>query len=576
MALFVPNPDSDSVEDIIEELARELGLAYRTAEDTLIREIATRAARDAQLAGLLPTTVLPGGLTAAERKRQNLILAELAITRANSIKELEQIAASLVDDIRVRDLANRVVEIAAREGEAAAAAQLGFGPRRPTAPVPFFNGAAPLPILTGGSSAQAVAMVAVSLQNRLEVLNQRITRFPQDAFQRIVAIHSPSTILGVTTSRIQQAATVQRFLAEGIPAFHDVSGRRWTIGAYSEMAGRTSVNRAYTDAGVWRMQQSGLNLVTVVRGLDSCRKCADWAGAVLSTDGTTGQVTLPHATQDTTVTVTVRATVDQARNAGWGHPNCRCRLVAYFPGLTIPQGDTTYDEEGEKERAQQRALEREIRAAKRREATAINDTDRRRAAADVREAQANMRDFIKTTGRNRDSYREQLAFADGRGGTTSSPTAPTTTPPSIARAPRATTKAELAQRYGLDFGADRIDPHEIDFYNRFLERGNRITYLKRVDAGPMNDFVWYRDTGPIEVELKSALSPKYGSIQRAIKDDAKRGKSAFIIDLGDRRLRTVLRGQLSGYNQGDYPIERLWVMSEDGASFEEVLLKPKK
>jgi len=115
-----------------------------------------------------------------------------------------------------------------------------------------------------------------------------------------------------------------------------------------------------------------------------------------------------------TVTVEVAGTVEEARAAGWNHPNCRCRLVAYSPGLTIPQGDTTYDEAAEKERAQQRALEREIRSAKRREAAAMTDTDRAKAAADVREAQADMRDFIRRTGRNRQSYREQLGFADGR------------------------------------------------------------------------------------------------------------------------------------------------------------------
>src|SRR5690606_25386870 len=173
--------------------------------------------------------------------------------------------------------------------------------------------------------------------------------------------------------------------------FVDRGGRNWTVGAYAEMAGRTTVNRAFTDAGIWRMQQSGIHLVTVVRGLDSCSSCAAWAGAILSTDGTpAGPMILPHATQDGAVAVQVAGTVDDARNQGWGHPNCRCRLVAYLPGLSIPQDDTTYDEAAEKERARQRALERRIRSAKRREVSALSDTDRARARADVREAQADI------------------------------------------------------------------------------------------------------------------------------------------------------------------------------------------
>ena len=391
MALFVPNPEAESVEEIIEELSLTLARTYRDAEDTLIREVAARAIRDMRLASQLDT---------ADARARNRLLAELAAYRATAARELQGEAVALVERLRRSGLAERIIEIAAREGEAAAVAQMGLAAT---------HGA------VTGTASQATAMVALNLQSRLEILNQRITRYPQDAYQRIIALYSPQTILGVTTSRQQQAAAVQRFLAEGIPAFTDRAGRRWTIGAYAEMAGRTSVNRAYNDAGVWRQQQSGLNLVTVVRGLDSCRKCAAWAGKILSTDGTpAGPVILPHQTEDRSVAVQVDGTVEGARASGWGHPNCRCRLVPYMPGLTIPQADTTYDEAAEKERAEQRSLEREIRAAKRREASAMTDTDRARAARDVRDAQHDMREFIARTGRKRQSYREQLHFADGR------------------------------------------------------------------------------------------------------------------------------------------------------------------
>lgn len=390
MTLFVPNPDAGSVEDLIEELAVELARTYRDVEDTLIREIATRAVKDLRLSAQLDT---------ADARERNRLLAELAAHRAVSARELQSEAVALVERVRRSGLAADMIATAAREGEAAAVARMGLAASTGT---------------IVGTAAQATAMVALSLQSRLEVLNQRITRYPRDAYQRITALYSPQTILGVSTSRQQQAAAVQRFLAEGIPGFVDRSGRRWTIGAYAEMAGRTSVNRAYNDAGIWRMQQAGLNLVTVVRGLDSCRKCAEWSGKILSTDGTTGTVTLPASTGSDDVTVQVDGTVDGARAAGWGHPNCRCRLVAYSPGLSIPQASTTYNPEAEKERAKQRELERDIRAAKRREAAAMTDTDRAKAARDVRDAQAEMRQFIASTGRKRQSYREQLGFADGR------------------------------------------------------------------------------------------------------------------------------------------------------------------
>lgn len=402
MALFVPNPERESVEEFVEELSVYLASRYRDAEDALIREVAVRAVRDFRLSALLPDDDGGMGMTALARRERNRVLAELAAHRAVATRELQAIAMQIVSDLRGEDLANRVINLAATEGEATAAASLRFA------------GVPSLPPVAATSS-QAVAMVALNLESRLDVLNQRLTRYPQDAYQRIVSLYSPNTLLGVTTSQIQQASAVQRFLAEGITGFVDKADRRWTIGAYAEMAGRTTINRAFNDAGIWRMGQSSIHLVTVVRGLDSCRKCADWAGKILSTDGTpAGPRILPHATRTEGVTVNVAGTVEDARAAGWNHPNCRCRLVAYSPGLTVPQEDTTYDEDAEKERAKQRSLEREIRSAKRREASAMTDTDRRRAAADIAEAQQDMRSFIKETGRNRSNWREQLHFADGR------------------------------------------------------------------------------------------------------------------------------------------------------------------
>lgn len=400
MARFRPDPNR-SLEDIVEDLGREIAARYRDVEDEMILEVAVRAQRDMELSAELPDAPAGGGLTVAERRRQNRILADLAAHRAVAFRDLAALGALVGDRLRSAHLAEKVIGIAAMEGEAAASASLGFA-ERPLRAVPFTS-----------TASQSVAMVALSLESRLEVLAQRITRYPRDAYQRIVSIYTPSTLLGLTTSRQQQARIVQRFLAEGITGFTDRSGRNWTIGAYAEMAGRTSVARAFNDAGVWRMQQSGINLGTIVGSLDACRRCAPWIGKVVSFDGRTGDIELPHSTRDETVTVHIDGTLDQARAQGWGHPNCRDKVVAYQPGLTVPQAAFQYDRAAEQERQEQRRLEREIRAAKRRQASALTDADRRRAARDVADAQADMRGFIEKTGRKRQSAREQLRFADG-------------------------------------------------------------------------------------------------------------------------------------------------------------------
>lgn len=395
MAVYLPDPDGPDPADLIEAFGAELAARYSTAEQVLAEAVAKRAyvilALQAQVDQLGARDVL-----AAQRRLQ-----DLAVARSAALAELRRIAEQQVVRIRRDNLAEKIVRAAARYGEAAAVAQLGVARRLQ------MNS----PITTGASS--AVAQLTLDLSSRLEVLNARILRYPQDAYQQVIAETAPINLLGGETRlRVQQLA-VQRFLADGIDGFTDRADRRWRIGTYAEMAGRTATQRAYQDAGVWRMQQAGVNLVTVVRGLDSCKKCAAWSGKILSTTGDASDVLLPHAIEDRIVAVHVDGTVQDARNSGWGHPNCRCQLVAYLPGLTIPQGATTYDPKAEAERERQRALERRIRAAKRDASTAGDQVTRQRALRDVKDAQGDLRSFLAETGRKRASYREQLHFADG-------------------------------------------------------------------------------------------------------------------------------------------------------------------
>ena len=407
MPLYVPDPENLApAADLIEELGAELAARYAGAEDELIREVAKRSYRDLALQQKLATATLTAEQTKAltDRIAQNRAFAELAAYRAQSIRELQFLAVEVTEKLRRAGLAQELIDIAAKEGEAAAAARLRMASRLPSTSA-----------LTGNAT-QAVAALTIDLGSRLEAMHLRIARYPQDAYQRVISFTASSQMLTGQTMKVAQAQAVQRFLSQGITGFVDKADRHWRIGSYAEMAGRTAVRRAYEDAGTWRMQQSDINLVTIVGGIDACKKCAPWIGKILSTNGQTGVVELPHATEDRMVLVTIVATLDAAKAAGWGHPNCRDRTVAYLPGLTIPQESVEYSPEREKERAKQRELERGIRAAKRDAATAGDDVSRRRALREVRERQAGMREFINDTGRNRSNYREQLHFADGKGG----------------------------------------------------------------------------------------------------------------------------------------------------------------
>lgn len=415
MALYLPDEDI-SADDLIDDLGRLLAERYQNAEDELVREIAQRAYRDVELQAKLrqATDADRAGLQYALNRNKQL--AELAGHRAHSIRDLQYTAVQVVGRIRDEGLAREVIDAAATKGEAEAAAQLGMARRLPKTTA------------LNANSTSATAQLTLSLQSRLEAMNQRITRYPVDAYQRIVSLTSPNVLLGATSQMLAQRDAVQRFLSEGITGFTDVSGRNWRIGTYAEMAGRTSVARAFNDAGIYRMQQSGLNLVTPVGSLSSCPRCAPWVGKTLSTDGTTGEVTLPNSTLDGDVTIVIDGTVQQARDGGLGHPNCTHKFVAVLPGQPNPQAGFKYDEKADKARERQRELEVDIRAAKRDLATAGDDMAAQKARREIKETQQSLRDHLDATGRKRNSAREQLAFADGTGGPIRPNPAPTPKP----------------------------------------------------------------------------------------------------------------------------------------------------
>lgn len=382
MALYVP-PTGVAPADLFEDLARDVVEAYRAAEARILRKI--QRAIDRQLVD--PTVVVP---------------AEL-------VQELDQVRAALrsVETATRRlgldpDLATNALATAVREGTAAAADRIGL--------VDVFPTTGPLT----ATSASAVVQVALDVSSSLDDVKLRILRFERDAYQRIVAQQIPEVLLGTRYSIDQQRDTVARWLSDGIPGFVDKGGRPWSTGAYVEMAMRTGVSRAYTEATVYRLQQSAIDLVVPVVGAAACRSCAQWIGKVLSTTGQTGTITLRHATTGEDVEVTIADTLAHARSTSHlNGPNCRCTMVGYLPGLSIPVGATTYDPVREKARDRQRELERRLRRDKTRLALSPTENDQARLRTRIRATQAELRAHIAEHDLPRKAYREQPAWSGG-------------------------------------------------------------------------------------------------------------------------------------------------------------------
>lgn len=129
----------------------------------------------------------------------------------------------------------------------------------------------------------------------------------------------------------------------------------------------------------------------------------------------------------------------------------------------------------------------------------------------------------------------------------------------------------------------RLNWQEVRFAERATDLGWRFTWLP-IDPRHRSgfDFEWH-DLGNVKVELKSPKA-RWETIRGRITDDRRDAivnhgidKRHYIVDLGAVPLSPELRDQLATYNleRTRHPIKRLWVMSDDGRTVEEIVLRKK-
>lgn len=363
------------------------------------RDALDRAAAD--LAGMFADAELSLQRALALQVRAGLEQDPEDVLRHIRLTALRDDARAVVDrllDATPAEVA-AVLEHAARGGAAAALTELSA-----LAGVP--NLGAVTAAAPGTFAAQALTLDLVST---FEDVTRRILRWPDDLYRTAVAGPTSELLLGLgRTTHTAQAAAWQRLIAGGVTGFVDRANRRWNLATYVEMATRTAARRAWGAQHEQTMLEHGMDLVSVVAGFDGCDRCLEWAGRILRlTPGPTGRVRVGRADGPGDVTVEIAGTLEQARDAGWQHPNCRCRTVAYLPGLSVIEDATTYDPELEEQRERLRALEREVRKAKVDEASAVTPEQERAARRHRLDLQGRIREHVAETGLNRKRYREQ-------------------------------------------------------------------------------------------------------------------------------------------------------------------------
>ncbi|QDZ15788.1 phage minor capsid protein [Humibacter ginsenosidimutans] len=254
----------------------------------------------------------------------------------------------------------------------------------------------------GERAAQAIEHDIVS---SLQDVRFRLTRLPDDIYKAIAPHGGIRQVLDNDVTPAQAQAMAWRvFTSQGITGFTDKGGRNWSMSAYTEMAVRTSSARAFNDSHLQVMRAVGIKYFSVPSDGHPCPLCFPWQHSIL-TDGLTPPEPGVH----------VDGTIAEATAAGLFHPNCRHTLVPYFPGITkLPPRQPWTDEHAVayKNTQRQRALERNIRQAKRQYEYAADADTRALAKTDIREAQRRLREFLAQTGLARQTRREQVDLAN--------------------------------------------------------------------------------------------------------------------------------------------------------------------
>lgn len=221
-------------------------------------------------------------------------------------------------------------------------------------------------------------------------------------------------VVAGTESRYQALRkAISNLNKAGITGFYDRTGRGWSAEAYVNMDMRTTVHNTYIQSVKSRQQDYGSDVFQVSAHAGARPLCYPYQGKLYSWGLTGGTIKLGDGR---TYKYEPISATSYGEAAGLFGINCGHVPYPMIPSVSEPVKEEIQSEaENDKayqESQRQRALERQIRYAKRNVemlGDLATDEDRQKIA----NAQASMRKFIKETGRTRRYDREQIATQRG-------------------------------------------------------------------------------------------------------------------------------------------------------------------
>lgn len=268
--------------------------------------------------------------------------------------------------------------------------------------------AAALPSAAVPAVAESNALLATMLvyeRNAIDTLNLVNTTLLDSSQQVYIDIINKATaevLTGVKTHDQALRDVARQYADKGIPALTDKKGRKWSTEAYVNMVTRAVSAQVSARVQEERMNEYGVDLVEISSHAGSRPSHFDEQGKVYSRSGRSKLYPALSSTSYGKIDGIVTGI------------NCAHVFYPFIHGKSIKRSqpyDKKQSVEAYKQSQQQRAIEREIRAAKKelRMMESMKDTKGiEDAKLKVRQKQAKMRRFIDETGRTRRRNREQI------------------------------------------------------------------------------------------------------------------------------------------------------------------------
>ncbi|MBM6648985.1 phage minor capsid protein [Bacillus sp. RIT 809] len=254
------------------------------------------------------------------------------------------------------------------------------------------------------SSAALISILNAYERQALDVFNLVNTTMLNQAQQVYLDVLNQTVgkvLGGVITPQQALRQTVSKWAQKGIPAFIDKAGRKWSTEAYINNVTRSTSNNVANEMQDKRAEEYNCDLVETSSHLGARPGCAPYQGKIYSMSGKSKKYP-------------AWSTTTYGEASGILGCNCRHLKYPYIEGMskrTYEPYDYAKNDKVYQESQQQRSLERQIKKAKRevKMLEAIGDKEGVKLSKNkVSQRQANMRDFIKATGRKRQPNREQI------------------------------------------------------------------------------------------------------------------------------------------------------------------------